>query len=228
MTDEVPAQRRRLDRLLAHGPAAAATPLARGAVSSARPTLALVLLAVAQFMVFLDETVVNVALPSIKTSLDFTQTGLAWVLDAYILIFGGFLLVGGRMADVFGRRRIFALGVAVFGVASLADGLAQSQALLVVARGFQGLGAALWARTSGPSSRGATRAKKNLPATEGVVNQVTSGGRPNTFEETPGRGGSHSGRRATVPDICTTPSSRVAVPQAARQQWVPTAARVSR
>jgi EmrB/QacA subfamily drug resistance transporter len=143
MTDEVPAQRRRLDRLLAHGPAAAATPLARGAVSSARPTLALVLLAVAQFMVFLDETVVNVALPSIKTSLDFTQTGLAWVLDAYILIFGGFLLVGGRMADVFGRRRIFALGVAVFGVASLADGLAQSQALLVVARGFQGLGAAL-------------------------------------------------------------------------------------
>src|SRR4029453_2692303 len=154
MTDEVPAQRRRLDRLLAHGPAAAVKPLAPGPVSSARPTLALVLLAVAQFMVFLDETVVNVALPSIKTSLDFTQTGLAWVLDAYILIFGGFLLVGGRMADVFGRRRIFALGVAVFGVASLADGLAQSQALLVVARGFQGLGAALRARTSGPSSRG--------------------------------------------------------------------------
>jgi hypothetical protein len=79
-----------------------------------------------------------------------------------------------------------------------------------------------------PSSRGATRARKNLPATKAVVNQVTSGGRPNTFDETPGRGGSPSERRAAVPDICTTPSSRVAVPQAARQQWVPTAARVSR
>jgi MFS family permease len=80
MPDEMPAQRRRLDRLLAHGPAAAAMPIAPGAVSSARPTLALAWLAVAQFMVFLDETVVNVALPSIKASLDFTQTGLAWVM----------------------------------------------------------------------------------------------------------------------------------------------------
>src|SRR4029450_11881022 len=103
MADEVSAQRRRLDRLLAHGPAAAAMPLARGAVSSPSPTLALVLRAVAQFMVCLDETVVNVALPSIKASLDFTQTGLAWVIDAYILLFGGFLLVRGRMADVFRR-----------------------------------------------------------------------------------------------------------------------------
>jgi EmrB/QacA subfamily drug resistance transporter len=140
---EALAQRRRLDRLMAHGPVAVATPMAPGVVSSPRPALALAWLAVAQFMVFLDETVVNVALPSIQVSLDFSQTGLAWVVDAYILVFGGFLLVGGRLADVFGRRRIFVVGLVVFGAASLADGLAQSEALLVVARGFQGLGAAL-------------------------------------------------------------------------------------
>jgi EmrB/QacA subfamily drug resistance transporter len=126
-------------------------------------------------MVFLDETVVNVALPSIKASLDFTQTGLAWVIDAYILIFGGLLLVGGRMADVFGRRRIFVVGVAVFGAASLADGLAQSQPLLVVARGLQGLGAALstpaaLALVSGlfPSGRRRARALSIWGALSGI------------------------------------------------------------
>ncbi len=108
-----------------------------------RRWLTLGVLAAAQFMVFLDETVVNVALPSIKEGLGFSQAGLAWVVDAYILLVGGFLLLGGRAADIFGRRRIFLVGTAIFGVASLLDGLAQSQATLVGARALQGFGAAL-------------------------------------------------------------------------------------
>jgi len=108
-----------------------------------RRWLALAVLALAQFMLFLDETVVNVALPSIKEGLGFSQAGLAWVIDAYILLFGGFLLLGGRAADIFGRRRIFLLGTALFGLASLLAGLAQSQQLLIGARALQGIGAAL-------------------------------------------------------------------------------------
>jgi EmrB/QacA subfamily drug resistance transporter len=105
--------------------------------------LALAALAVAQFMVFLDETVVNVALPSIKSDLGFTQGTLAWVVSAYIVVFGGLVLLGGRAADLFGRRRMFLAGTAVFGAASLLDGLAQSQEMLLGARVLQGVGAAL-------------------------------------------------------------------------------------
>jgi EmrB/QacA subfamily drug resistance transporter len=94
-------------------------------------------------MVFLDETVVNVALPSIKGSLGFTQAELAWVVSAYIVVFGGLVLLGGRVADLFGRRRVFLIGTAVFGAASLLDGLAQSQGMLLGARVLQGVGAAL-------------------------------------------------------------------------------------
>jgi EmrB/QacA subfamily drug resistance transporter len=108
-----------------------------------RRWLALAVLAVAQFMVFLDETVVNVALPSIKTSLGFSQPSLAWVINAYVLLFGGLILLGGRAADLAGRRRIFLIGTAVFGVASLLDGLATSEGMLIGARALQGVGAAL-------------------------------------------------------------------------------------
>ncbi len=111
--------------------------------SARRRWLALAALAVAQFMVFLDETVVNVALPSIKTDLGFTQATLGWVVSAYIVVFGGLVLAGGRAADLFGRRRMFLAGTAVFGVASLADGLAGSQQMLLGARVAQGIGAAL-------------------------------------------------------------------------------------
>jgi EmrB/QacA subfamily drug resistance transporter len=104
---------------------------------------ALIVLAAAQFMVFLDETVVNVALPSIKADLGFTQPTLAWVINAYMLAFGGLLLLGGRIADLYGRRRIFLAGTAVFGLASLLDGLATSPWQLVAARALQGVGAAL-------------------------------------------------------------------------------------
>jgi EmrB/QacA subfamily drug resistance transporter len=108
-----------------------------------RRWLALAVLAVAQFMVFIDETVVNVALPSIKASLGFSQPSLAWVINAYVLLFGGLILLGGRAADLAGRRRIFLAGTAIFGAASLLDGLAASQGMLIGARALQGLGAAL-------------------------------------------------------------------------------------
>jgi EmrB/QacA subfamily drug resistance transporter len=119
------------------------SPLALPASTTRRRRTALIVLAAAQFMVFLDETVVNVALPSIKADLGFTQPTLAWVINAYMLAFGGLLLLGGRIADLYGRRRIFLAGTAVFGLASLLDGLALSPAQLVAARGLQGVGAAL-------------------------------------------------------------------------------------
>jgi EmrB/QacA subfamily drug resistance transporter len=108
-----------------------------------RRWVALAVLAVAQFMVFLDETVVNVALPSIKDDLGFSQSALAWVVNAYILMFGGLVLLGGRIADLFGRQRMFLGGTALFGLASLLDGLAPTQGMLLGARALQGIGAAL-------------------------------------------------------------------------------------
>jgi EmrB/QacA subfamily drug resistance transporter len=104
---------------------------------------ALILLCAAQFMVVLDGSIVNVALPSIKTALHFSQASLPWVVNAYTLTFGGFLLLGGRAADLLGRRRVFMVGLVVFSAASLAGGLAQSEGWLIVARGVQGLGAAI-------------------------------------------------------------------------------------
>jgi len=105
--------------------------------------LALALLAAAQFVVILDASIVNVALPSIGRDLEFSQDNLSWVVNAYTLFFGGFLLLGGRLADRLGRRRLFIAGMILFALASLAGGLAQSEAWLIVARAVQGLGAAL-------------------------------------------------------------------------------------
>ena len=105
--------------------------------------LALLLLAMTQFVVVIDAAIVNVALPSIGTALHFSRADLSWVVNAYTLVFGGFLLLGGRLADVLGRRRMFILGLVVFSLASLAGGLAQSEAWLIAARAIQGLGAAI-------------------------------------------------------------------------------------
>jgi EmrB/QacA subfamily drug resistance transporter len=105
--------------------------------------LALALLSAVQFMVVLDIAVVNVALPSIKVDLGFSEQNLQWVISAYALVFGGFLLLGGRAADVIGRRRLFAVGLVAFTVASLVAGLAWSEGSLIAARAFQGLGAAI-------------------------------------------------------------------------------------
>ena len=108
-----------------------------------RRTLTLVLCCLAQFMVVLDVSIVNVALPSISDDLGFTPASLAWVVNAYTLAFAGFLLLGGRAADLLGRREVFAGGLALFALASLAGGLAQSELTLVAARAAQGLGGAI-------------------------------------------------------------------------------------
>jgi EmrB/QacA subfamily drug resistance transporter len=118
--------------------------------SKRRPPLdrrwfALLLVCAAQLMIVVDGTVVNVALPAIRDSLGFSETGLSWVVNAYLLTFGGFLLLGGRAGDLFGRRRVFAFGLALFTVASLLCGLAGSQVLLVAARALQGVGGAITA-----------------------------------------------------------------------------------
>jgi EmrB/QacA subfamily drug resistance transporter len=105
--------------------------------------LALLLLAAAQFVVVLDASIVNVALPSIGSALDFSQDNLSWVVNAYVLVFGGFLMLGGRLADLLGRRRMFVIGLILFAAASLAGGLAQSEGWLIAARAVQGLGGAL-------------------------------------------------------------------------------------
>src|SRR3989440_8149684 len=105
--------------------------------------IALGVIVAAQFMVVLDVAIVNVALPSIRTDLHFSQEGLQWVITAYALLFGGALLLGGRLADLFGRRRLFMAGLALFTVSSLLDGLAWSEGSLIAFRGLQGLGAAM-------------------------------------------------------------------------------------
>lgn len=109
---------------------------------STNPWVVLVLICFAQFMVVLDATVVNVALPSIQKDLGMTEANLQWVVNAYTLVFGGFLLLGGRAGDLLGRKRLFLGGVIVFTAASLLDGLSTSSGMLIGARALQGLGAA--------------------------------------------------------------------------------------
>jgi EmrB/QacA subfamily drug resistance transporter len=106
-------------------------------------SLALVLLAMTQFVIVIDASIVNVALPSIGAHLHFARADLSWVVNAYTLTFGGFLLLGGRMADLLGRRRMFMLGLVLFSVASFSGGIAQSEGWLIAARAVQGLGAAI-------------------------------------------------------------------------------------
>jgi EmrB/QacA subfamily drug resistance transporter len=105
--------------------------------------LALMVLCLGVLMIVLDTTIVNVALPSIRTDLGFTESSLVWVVNAYMLTFGGFLLLGGRLGDLYGHRKIFLIGLVLFTLASLACGIANSQALLVAARAVQGLGGAV-------------------------------------------------------------------------------------
>ncbi|HSX30363.1 MAG TPA: MFS transporter [Candidatus Saccharimonadales bacterium] len=105
--------------------------------------LILIVLALAQFMVVLDTSIVNVALPAIQKAFHMTESNLQWLITAYTLTFGGFLLLGGRAADLYGRRKLFMIGTVVFGLASLLDGLAQSGGMLIALRAAQGLAAAL-------------------------------------------------------------------------------------
>src|SRR5215216_4862411 len=105
--------------------------------------LALLVLCLGDLMIVLDVTIVGVALPSIRTDLGFTENSLAWVVNAYLIVFGGFLLLGGRLGDLFGHRRLFLAGISLFTLASLACGLSTSQGMLVASRAVQGLGGAI-------------------------------------------------------------------------------------
>ena len=124
-----------------------------------RRWIALALLCVAQFVVVLDASIVNVALPSIGSALDFSQDNLSWVVNAYVLTFGGFLLLGGRMADLLGRRRVFMGGLVLFALASLAGGLATNAG--PADRRPRGAGP----RRRDPLARGALDRHHDLPAT---------------------------------------------------------------
>src|SRR6058998_492946 len=108
-----------------------------------RRWIGLAVIVTAQFMVVLDVAIVNVALPSIRTDLNFSQESLQWVITAYSILFGGVLMLGGRLSDLLGRRRLFVIGLVVFTVSSLLDGLAWSEGSLIAFRSLQGLGAAM-------------------------------------------------------------------------------------
>src|SRR5215213_1129463 len=110
--------------------------------SESNKWIVLVLVCLAQFMVILDATIVNVALPSIQQDLDLSEANLQWIVNAYTLVFGGFLLLGGRAGDLIGRKRLFLAGLVVFTVASLLNGLAVNEGMLIGSRALQGLGAA--------------------------------------------------------------------------------------
>jgi len=110
---------------------------------STNPWVVLVLICIAQFMVVLDATIVNVALPSIQKDLGLSEANLQWIINAYTLVFGGFLLLGGRAGDLLGRKRLFLIGLVIFTSASLLNGLASSSGMLIGFRALQGLGAAL-------------------------------------------------------------------------------------
>src|ERR687885_2772315 len=98
---------------------------------STNPWIVLVLICVAQFMVILDATIVNVALPSIQVDLGLSEANLQWIINGYTLVFGGFLLLGGRAGDLLGRKRLFLIGLVIFTVASLLDGLSQTEGMLI-------------------------------------------------------------------------------------------------
>lgn len=136
-------ERTPVDRQSAATATVARASAVQSTVTARSKTALIVTVCLAQFIVILDATVTNVALPTIARDLDFTASDLQWVITAYTLTFGGFLLLGGRSADLFGRRRLFTLGVTIFTVASLANALSQSSSALIISRALQGSGAAL-------------------------------------------------------------------------------------
>ncbi|MBI3394777.1 MAG: MFS transporter, partial [Spirochaetia bacterium] len=138
--------------------------------------IALVILCMGDLMIVLDTTVVNVALPSIRESLGFTETTLVWVINAYMLTFSGFLLLGGRLGDLFGHRRLFLIGTTLFTVASLGCGLAASQWMLIVARAVQGLGGAVVSAVALSLIMNLFTEGEDRARAMGVIGFVASGG----------------------------------------------------
>ncbi len=147
--------------------------------------LALVVIAGAQLMVMLDLTIVNIALPSMQHDLHFSPTNLTWVIDAYVLAFGGFLLLGGKAGDLFGRRKFFLIGIGLFTLSSFFGGIADSQLWLIIARSFQGIGAAIASPTAlaliatifkeGPERNKAMAVYAGMSATGGALGLLLGG-----------------------------------------------------
>ena len=157
-----------------------------------RKWLALALLATVQFMVVLDIAIVNVALPSIQVDLGFTPENLQWVISAYALFFGGFLLLGGRAADLLGRRRVFIAGLIVFSAASLLSGFAWSDETLIIFRAAQGFGAAIITpaalsilMTTFSEGRERNAALGSLVASDRGGLEPSAGGRPDVAQRHP-------------------------------------------
>src|SRR5213595_3848368 len=138
--------------------------------------LALYVLCLGSLMIVLDVTIVNVALPSIREDLGFYETSLAWVVNAYLLTYGGFLLLGGRLGDLFGHRRLFIAGISTFTVASLACGLATTQWSLVAARSVQGVGGAVASAVSLSLMMGLFTEPADRAKAMGIFGFVASGG----------------------------------------------------
>src|SRR6187397_279337 len=138
--------------------------------------LALYVLCLGDLMIVLDVTIVGVALPSIQTDLGFSETSLAWVVNAYLLTYGGFLLLGGRLGDLFGHRRLFLVGISVFTLASLACGLATTQWFLVASRSVQGIGGAVASAVSLSLMMGLFTEPAERAKAMGIFGFVASGG----------------------------------------------------
>ncbi len=138
--------------------------------------LALAVLCLGDLMIVLDTTIVNVALPSIKTDLGFSDASLAWVVNAYLLTFGGFLLLGGRLGDLYGHRRLFLIGLVLFTLASLACGLSTSQAFLITARAIQGIGGAIVSAVALSLVMNLFTAPADRAKAMGVIGFVSAGG----------------------------------------------------
>src|SRR5215213_10344492 len=137
---------------------------------------ALYVLCLGSLMIVLDSTVVNVALPSIREDLEFSEASLAWVVNAYLLTYGGLLLLGGRLGDLFGHRRLFLFGITLFTVASLACGLATTQGFLVGARAVQGVGGAIASAVSLSLMMTLFREPAEQAKAMGIFGFVASGG----------------------------------------------------
>jgi len=142
------------------------------------PWVSVAIVCLAQLMVVLDATVVNVALPSIQHGLHLSQDNLQWVVNAYTLTFGGFLLLGGRLADLFGRRRLFFIGVSLFTAASLVNGLASSSAMLVASRAAQGIGAALCECFAAAGAKAVIAADLNEAGAQAVAARIGGAAMP--------------------------------------------------
>jgi EmrB/QacA subfamily drug resistance transporter len=138
--------------------------------------LAFAVLSLGSFMIVLDTTIVNVALPSIRTDLGFTEASLAWVVNGYMLFFGGFLLLGGRLGDLYGHRKLFVAGIGIFTVASLAAGISSSQAILIAARAAQGLGGAVVSAAGLSLMMGLFTEPAERAKAMGIVGFISAGG----------------------------------------------------